>query len=143
MKNSMAIAASISVDYRDFTDFKNKVYRFKHVRDKQAEKEAQLIRHEATLNAPHDTGRLRRSGTIQKLDAGKYSISFSRYRNRRSSERFDVAKWLHDPEKFLRSSYTPSDPNPRVGPKYLQRAWEDNLSEIEGRFAMLFKNSTR
>jgi len=139
----MPISAKITIDYREFADLKDRILRIGIVRNRIAKQSADLILKEAKLNAPHDIsnksrsrkgGKLRLSGEIKKVGDASFEIRFTRV-NKKTKSSFDIALWLHEPWLFQRSSYTPSDPNPRVGPRYLSRAYEDNEEKITGNFS--------
>ena len=136
----MPVSAKISIDYREFTEMKDRILRIAHVRNRIAKLSADIILKEATKNAPQDRTnksrskkglKLRKSGEVKKTGDAQFEISFTRVRKGSS---FNIALWLHEPWMFKRSSYTPSDKNPRVGPRYLSRAYEDNEKKIVGTF---------
>ena len=107
------------------------------MRERFVEKSSHLILAEARLNAPIRSGELRDSGEIRRTTRSAQTttdtITFSRVAPG-PGYIFDVAKWTHDPEEFPRDGYTPSSPDPRVGPKYLLRAYEAHSAELNVEF---------
>ena len=141
----MAIRASFVVDYHQFTEMKDRILRIGHMRDRAAKAAADFILREAILNAPHaphGANQLRLSGNSKRVGDATYEITFTRS-VQRSDYVFDVALWLHEPWLFTRTSYTPSDPSPRIGPRYLSRAFEDNEGRIPGEFSLLLEDYLR
>ena len=125
----MSIKTNIRVDYSEVTDLrKRNALHLPRIRNAFAREAAELIRDEAILRAPFDARNtteehLREGISVHQNGIASYTVEAVRYNSR---DGFDVALWTHE------ATYTPSDPNPLVGRRYLARAIDDNENKLQG-----------
>lgn len=125
----MSIRLRIGVDYSQVSDMrKRNALHLPRVKNAYARRAAELIRDEAILRAPFDAQNtsqehLREGISVIQNGPADYTVEAVRTN---PDDGFDVALWTHE------AYYTPSDPSPGVGRRYLARAVEENEGQLNG-----------
>lgn len=139
----MAVRFRIRLKQDGTETFKNKILNIHSVRERFVNDASEKILAEARLNAPIDVrpghigGELRESGKVVTVTRSAKTTT-NRIQFIRTGPGpgylFDVADWLHNPEDYERTTYTPSSPDERVGPKYVNRAYASLQDQLHVEF---------
>lgn len=130
----MSVRANIHVDFSQISDMKQRnAAHLPRVKNAMARRMAEKVRDEAIPRAPFDASNttephLREQIRVIANGLNNYTVEAERIDSKNQK---DVALLMHE------GIYTPSDPSPLVGRRYLARAIEDNEAALDGIIAHL------